>query len=263
MRRLEMTVMGVSVAYRIVGEQGAPVLFLHGWGCSGEHFEPIARALSGERRCVLVDFPAHGKSGRPPEPWGVPEFADMTLALMRALEIAPCDIVAHSFGGRVALYLAANHPEVVKTLALTGCAGVKREQTAEQKKRSEAYRRKKKLAESLARLPLLRGAVEKTLESLRQRYGSADYNALDADMRKTFVKIVSLDLRPLLPRIQAPTLLVWGNDDTETPLELGKIMEKEMPNAGLAVIEGDHFAYLAQWQRFVRILEVFYKEGAS
>ena len=77
-------------------------------------------------------------------------------------------------------------------------------------------------------------------------------------MKKTFVKVVSEDLSPLLPRIQASTLLVWGEKDTETPLWMGQKMEKDIPDAGLVIFEGDdHFAYLHQWSRFVAIVRTF------
>jgi pimeloyl-ACP methyl ester carboxylesterase len=58
-----------------------------------------------------------------------------------------------------------------------------------------------------------------------------------------------------------PVLLVWGDQDEATPLWMGKMMEEKMPNAGLAIFEGDdHYAYWHQWDRFNRCLEFFLKE---
>ena len=54
-------------------------------------------------------------------------------------------------------------------------------------------------------------------------------------MRKTFVKIISLDLTDELPRVKAPTLLYWGAEDTETPLWMGKMMEEKIPDAGVVL----------------------------
>ena len=79
-------------------------------------------------------------------------------------------------------------------------------------------------------------------------------------MRKTFVKVISEDLSPLLPQIKASTLLVWGENDQDTPLWMGKKMEKDIPDAGLVIFENDdHYAYLRQWPRFVRVLQAFLK----
>ena len=102
------------------------------------------------------------------------------------------------------------------------------------------------------------GAAQKGLKALQTKYGSADYNALDDEMKKTFVKVISEDLRPLLPKIRASTLLIWGEKDQDTPLWMGKTMEQEIPDAGLVVFENDdHFAYLRQWQRFVQVVRAF------
>lgn len=257
-----LTANGVKVYYEQAGESGGHVLFLHGWGCSAKHFAPITQALQADHRVTVIDFPAHGQSNKPPVPWAVGDFAACVKDLVTQLDIAPCDIIAHSFGGRVALAIAANAPDTVNRLVLTGCAGLKAPQTDAQKRRSAAYRRGKRIAESVMRVRIFKPMGEMMMETLRKKYGSADYNALDADMRATFSKVVSEDLRPLLPKIKASTLLVFGENDTETPLWMGQTMEKEIADAGLIVFEGDdHFAYLKQWRRFTAIVERFLKEG--
>ena len=252
-----LTVQGVQIYYEQSGA-GKDVLLLHGWGCSTRHFAQIAQDLAKDYRVTVIDFPAHGQSGRPPEPWGVPEFAACTKEIMEQLGIAPCDIIAHSFGGRVALYIAANWPELVNRLVITGGAGIKKPQTEEQKKRSEEYKKKKEKLLGLTKLPLIGGMAQKSLKALQEKYGSADYNALDDEMKKTFVKVISEDLSPLLPKIQASTLLIWGENDTETPLWMGQKMEREIKDAGLVIFENDdHFAYLRQWPRFVAVVRAF------
>lgn len=80
-------------------------------------------------------------------------------------------------------------------------------------------------------------------------------------MRETLVKVVNDDISDLLPKMDMPVLLVWGDQDEATPLWMGKMMEEKMPNAGLAIFEGDdHYAYWHQWDRFNRCLDVFLKE---
>lgn len=250
---------GVEIYCEQMGEEGKPdVLCLHGWGCSTQHFALIAADLARDYHVTVMDFPAHGKSGRPPEPWGVMQFAGCTREVMEQLHITPCDVIAHSFGARVALYLAAHWPGLIRRMVITGGAGLKKEPSAEQKKRSEAYQQKKKLLQGLSRVPLMSGVAQKSMDALRKKYGSADYNALDEEMRKTFVRVISEDLRPLLPQVQAPTLLVWGENDQDTPLWMGKTMEREIPDAGLVLFENDdHFAYLHQWPRFVAVVRAF------
>ena len=117
---------------------------------------------------------------------------------------------------------------------------------------------KKEKLLGLTKLPLIGGMAQKSLKALQEKYGSADYNALDDEMKKTFVKVISEDLSPLLPKIQASTLLIWGENDTETPLWMGQKMEREIQDAGLVIFENDdHFAYLRQWPRFVAVVRAF------
>ena len=103
-------------------------------------------------------------------------------------------------------------------------------------------------------------AADRLEKKLREKYGSRDYNALDDEMKNTFVKVLNLDLSDLYGKIRASTLLIWGDSDTETPLWMGKEMEKRIPDAGLVIFEGGtHFAYLEQLQRFNTIVCQFLK----
>ena len=226
-----------------------------------EVLKPVAKALTKGARVLTVDFPAHGKSGRPPEPWGVPEFAACLRELLTRLDFLPCGVVAHSFGGRVTLLLAAEHPEMFTRLVLTGAAGIRPKPTEAARKRSEAYRKLKGLCEGVKKLKIFGPLPELAEESLRKKFGSRDYNALDAEMRQTFVKVISQDLTSCLPRIQQPTLLLWGTEDTETPLWMGQEMERNIPDAALIPLEGgSHFAYVEQSARFNAIVRKFLVE---
>jgi len=255
---VQIEVNGVKVYYEQHGASGPKVLLLHGWGCNTELFAPITKALCEKMQVTVIDFPAHGKSQRPPQPWGVKEFAEMTRQLMVQLDLVPCHIIAHSFGGRIALYLASHWPQMVRQMIITGGAGLRETPSEEARKRSNQFKQIKKGIGLMKKIHLFGAFPEKLEEMARQKYGSADYNALDEEMRKTFVKVISEDLHPLLPQIQASTLLIWGDQDTATPLWMGRTMEKEIPDAGLVIFEGaTHYAYLEQWQRFVAIAENF------
>ena len=135
-------------------------------------------------------------------------------------------------------------------LILTGAAGIK-------PKRSVAYHlrvRTYKMAKIVFKLP----GLNKHQESMSRFFGSADYRAISGVMRQSFVKIVNEDLTPLLSQITCPTLLIWGEKDDATPLWMGKIMEKKIPDAGLVVFEDDdHYAYWNQSARFNKISDVF------
>lgn len=255
---MERNVCGAQVHYEIIGEGTKHVVLLHGWGCDGKLMAPVAQALADGARVLSIDFPAHGASSRPPEPWGVPEFAACVRELLIQEDFLPCAVVAHSFGGRVTLWLASEYPDMFTRIVLTGAAGIPGRPTEEGKKRAATYKRLRGLCEGVKKMKVFGSLPEKAEEALRQKYGSRDYNALDAEMRKTFVRVVNQDLSPCLPRIQQPTLLLWGTQDTETPLWMGQQMEKEIPDAALIPLEGgSHFAYLEQAARFNAIVRNF------
>lgn len=256
------TLCGARLHYEQVGEGKPDVLLLHGWGCSIDTWAPIMRRLAQRSRVTALDFPAHGQSERPPEPWGAHEFSEQVAALIAALGIAGCDIVGHSHGGRIALTLAIEHPELVGKLVLTGAAGLRAEPTPQQQKRSETFKRLRGYADMLERIKIFGPLPERMREALRKKYGSADYNALDAQMRKTFVKLVSTDLSARLCQVKAPTLLLWGTQDTETPLWMGRKMAESIADCGLVELKGgSHFAHLEQLDFFCRVTEQFIYGG--
>ena len=130
------------------------------------------------------------------------------------------------------------------------------------RKKSACYRKLKKIVLNLQKVPFLRSAAETFEEKLRIKYGSPDYVRLDSEMRKTFVKVINLDLTEYYNRIQQSTLLIWGDQDTETPVWMGREMEKRIPDSALILLEGgSHFAYLEQLGRFGKIADEFLKEG--
>ena len=253
---------GVRVYYEIRGDHGSGIVLLHGWGCSSHMMENLAEALRTEHRVLMLDFPGHGQSGRPPEPWGVPEFADLLRLLLETLDFIPCAAVGHSFGCRVAAWAASEWPDIFTKLVFTGAAGLKKPQTKEGRRKAKAFQRGKRIVQRIEKLPLMEKVGKQMEKGLRRKYGSADYNLLDDEMRKTFVKIISLDLEDRYPAIRQSTLLIWGDEDTETPLWMGQKMEKIIPDAGLVILEnGSHFAYLEQMVRFNMIVKHFLTEA--
>ena len=245
--------------YEKADDQNAPtVLLLHGWGCDGSIFHVFEEELKKHASLLIVDFPGHGQSAEPPEPWGVPEYAEQIYQLLETLKIAKVHIIAHSFGGRVAIWLSSHHPERVDKMVLTGGAGLRAPASQTQSKRQKQYQQLKKLVQLAARVPFLKKLSAVWTEKLIQKYGSEDYKRLNPEMRKTFVKVINQDLSGLLPSIKASTLLIWGSLDTATPLWMGQKMEKDIPDAGLVVFDGrTHFAFLEEAQRFQTIVNTF------
>lgn len=221
--------------------QGAPLLYLHGWGQDHSAFFPLIESFSDSFRNILLDFPGFGQSTQPTEPWGVAEYADFVQMFIQKLGLNSCTIIGHSFGGRVGLRLAHRHPEFVKGLFLIASAGLRR--------RAPFIRRMRiTLIRSLARaaqrcLPVV---GEKIKQLLYRRIASRDYQQAGS-MRSIFVKVVNDDLWDILPQIQRPTTFLYGANDTEAPPEMGKEMQALLPNSIYLELPGfDHYSILTR-----------------
>jgi pimeloyl-ACP methyl ester carboxylesterase len=247
---------GVMINYETAG-QGPALLLLHGWGGRIGSMQPVADALMDMHTVYIPDFPGFGDSPPPPETWSVTEYMDCLAAFLHKAGIAKADIVAHSFGGRVALLLASTRPGLVGKIVITGGAGMRPRRGLKYYGRVYTYKLGKRMLKHGWMTDLAR-FFRIDLQKKASQAGSEDYRALSAGMKKTFVRVVNQDLRQCLPRIKSPTLLIWGEMDDSAPLWMGKIMEREIPDAGLVVFEGrGHFAYLEELPRFVRIVRNF------
>lgn len=258
---MNMHLSGVNMHYDLYGAGEKRVLLLHGWGCSGDLMKSVGEHLAKDMTVLAVDFPAHGQSTQPPVPWGVPEFAACLKELLTKLHFLPCCVIAHSFGGRVAIELAASNEGLFDRMILTGAAGIRPQQNDAASQRTSTYKKLKSVVAAAEKLHIFGTLTDKWQEALIQKYGSKDYAALSPDMRKTFVKVVNYDQSDKLRRIRSSTLLVWGDKDTETPLWMGQQMEKEIPDSALIVLNGGtHFAYLEHAARFNAIAHSFLVE---
>lgn len=246
---------GVRVRHLSEGS-GVPVLVLHGWGASIETVASIVKALSGVAEVHALDLPGFGQSDPPPQPWGVEDYRRFLLSFMDAMSVERASLVGHSNGGRIAVAVAATEPRRVSKLLLVDSAGIRR-------KRGFTYYRKVGMAKIGKHAAMRLGAPGRHLRDILVRNAaSADYAAASPAMRPTFVKLVNADMRSLLGSVSAPTLLIWGSEDTETPLSDGQLMERMIPDAGLVVFQGaGHYSYLDERARFATIARHFLGEA--
>lgn len=269
---------GLKVYYEAIG-QGAPLLLLHGWGTDTSSMRPIMMEASQRIasapispdvapgcRSYALDFPGFGFSERPASAWDVGQYALFIMHFLQTItastgeaeagsdaaqlsggsqtgapkpETQAVDILGHSFGGRVAIKLAAQYPQYVRRLVLVDSAGIR-------PPRTWRYYLKVGLAKTARRLGSFTSKVlpGNTFSRLAERQGSRDYRQA-GEMRQTFVKVVNEDLRSFLPSIRCPTLIIWGESDQETPLEDARQMQALIQNSRLEVIPGaGHFPFI-------------------
>lgn len=251
---------GFSVTYdslnvEVFGRTDGPVLLLlHGWGSCIADMRPLGRALSDTYRIHALDLPGHGASPPPPEPWGVPEHADLVHEYIEQNIGARVTVVGHSNGGRIALFMAGTneHADLIERLVLISPSGV-------EPKRSLSYYVRSAVAKTLkAPIKILPSALRAPAEDwLRhtvvwRALGSADYNAQTGVMRDTFVKTVNRHLNGTLKRIEVPTLLFWGTQDKAVSRRQMHVIEDAIDDCGLVELQGaGHFGHLDQPKRVV------------
>lgn len=237
---------------------GPVVLLLHGWGASKELMSPVADRLQGYR-VIAPDLPGFGATDVPPQAWGVDDYATWVLALLDRLGVDTVHVIGHSNGGRVAIALAAKHPGRVGRLVLADSAGIVPPHGLRHHWRVRTF----KLLRAASQARWLPAVVRTAAASRARARGSDDYRAASGTLRSTMVRLVNTDLRPQLAALRCPTLLIWGECDTETPLSDARTMEQLVPDAGLVVFEGrGHFAYAEEPDRFARIVDVFLRGAA-
>ncbi len=239
----------ISVHYEVINEKALsePIVFLHGWGGSTNSFEFFVKNLSLERPFVLIDFPPFGESSLLSTGWTVQKYAQMVKCLLNTLGYSKISIVAHSFGGRVALNLASNEGEYVSKMVLTGCAGIKNRSLKTWFK-VKFY----KFLKFLAKVKLYK-------KSSLQKRGSEDYKNLSDTMKKTFVNIVNFDQRCDIKKVNCLTLLFWGENDTQTPFYFTKYFKKHIKDCEVIKTNGSHFAYIESASLFLKVLQEFFK----
>ncbi|WP_349409433.1 alpha/beta hydrolase [Pseudalkalibacillus sp. SCS-8] len=248
---MKIDIGGISVNYRVSGE-GRSILLLHGWGTSLKSFEPVHNFLEKNFKVYSIDLPGFGESEEPPEAWDVEAFTNMLREFITKLNIKDPILMGHSNGGRVSIRYAAHYP--VHKLVLIDSAGVKPKRTMKYYTKVYTY----KTIKNVLNLPVLRNYKEDILTKVKGKVGSADYKNASGVMQQTMVKVVNEDLQHLMPEIKAPTLLIWGENDTATPVSDAKIMEQAIPNAGLVVLDGvGHYSYLEKLNQFLVIIDNF------
>jgi pimeloyl-ACP methyl ester carboxylesterase len=254
---MEITVNGYQLHYEQYG-QGEDVLLLHGWGSSLDAFAFLGGQIAKNYRVTALDFPGFGKSQMPDTPWCVEDYAGLTLAFMKELGLHNPIMAGHSFGGRVIIKLCGTGRVTPKKIILIDAAGVRRKPALKTRLRSKCF----KIAKwGLTRKPWAK-ACEPTLAKVRACFGSADYNNAPPVLRQTLVQVVNEDLTHHLKHITASTLLIYGENDTATPVEDAKIMEREIPDAGLCVIpDAGHWAMVEKAGHVAAIIKSFLNIG--
>ena len=245
----------IETNYIKEGNSDKSILLLHGWGSNSDLFRGIINHLSSNYTVYALDMPGFGKTAEPKTVWCVDDYVDFVIKFIEKMKIDKLSILGHSFGGRVIIKLAnrENLNFEIDKLVLVDSAGI-----LPKNKKKTMKTRVYKTLKVIVGNNITKKVFPNALENLKKKFGSEDYRNASPMMRNILVKVVNEDLEPLLPAIKQPTLLIWGTNDTATPLSDAKIMEKLIPDAGIVEVKGaGHYSFLEQPQLVNAVLESF------
>lgn len=250
---------GIDINYIIEGK-GKNVLVLHGWGANIDTILPIVNILKEDFKVFAIDLPGFGKSQIPKEVFDSKDYARIVKGFIDKMKIDKVTLIGHSFGGKISILLGAYYPELIEKIVLIDSAGLIPKRTLKYYLKVYSF----KVLRSIYKSIFFWQDNKNRMERFYKRFGSTDYKNADGIMRRILVKVVNENLRPMLKNIQCPTLLIWGDEDKDTPLYMGKIMENEIDDSGLVVLKGaGHYSYLDDFNKFAIVLRVFLLDGEN
>lgn len=250
-----MKINNIETNYIKEGKSDRTILLLHGWGANIDLFRGIINHLSTKYTVYALDMPGFGKTAEPKTAWCVDDYVDFVIKFIEKMKIDKLSLLGHSFGGRVIIKLA-NREKLsfeLDKLILVDSAGI-----LPKNKKKTIKTRVYKTLKLIVGNNITKKVFPNALENLKKKFGSEDYKNASPIMRNVLIKVVNEDLEPLLPTIKQSTLLIWGTNDTATPLSDAKTMEKLIPDAGIVEIKGaGHYSFLENPQLVNAVLDSF------
>jgi len=240
---MEKVINGVKINYVLYGEGEYTLVLLHGWGQNIEMMKPIGDKLFKEYKILIIDLPGFGKSEEPKNEWMLNDYVSLLHNLFSELNIENIVLKGHSFGGKIALLYASKYN--IKKLVLLASPF---------KKEIQKLSLKTKILKTAKKIPVL----NKLEGFAKKKIGSTDYRNASDIMRKILVNHVNLDISEDVKKINCPTLIIWGSNDTIAPLERAYELEKLIKDSGVVVYENcTHYAYLERINQTIMVLKSF------
>ncbi len=248
---MQVVVDSLLTSYRHQGDGKPAILVLHGWGDAAASWQAFGRQLADSYDIYALDLPGFGASDRPPQAWGLDEYAGFIGHFLKKIGVQPYAIIGHSNGGAIAIRGLANGQLQTDKLVLLASAGVR----SQYKGRKKALRLMAKAGKVLA-MPL---PVHLKDRLRRKMYTTIGSDMLVAEnLQATFKRIVNDDVAADAARLRLPTLLVYGEDDVSTPPDFGTLLHDRIPGSRFELLtEAGHFVHNDQPAKVLKLVRKF------
>ncbi len=231
---------GISIYYEKHGTGKNNILILPGWGNTRNTFYNIIKNLEKNSTIYILDYPGFGNSPILNKELNIYDYAFIINSFINKFNIETPSIIAHSFGGRITAILQGYYKLKLKKIILIDVAGIKRRKKLKVFLKEKLYKLLKKCTYLLPKIK-----QENYRQKLLLHFASTDYKSIPKSMQKTFQNIVNEDLKKFYKMINTETLIIWGENDLDTPLKDGLLIKKLIKNSEIIVYKkSGHFSYL-------------------
>ena len=214
---------------------------MHGYLSNKESFNYQIEYFSRFFRVIAIDITGFGQSKKLPFAYSLNDYVLDIVSVIKELKLESFHLIAHSFGGRIAIRLA-NLNVGVNKLVLTGSAGLKPKRSLKYYFKIYYYKLIKKFL----------------TEKGKSKFGSKEYRLLSGYDKESYYKIVNEYLDGEINKIKCKTLIVFGENDLETPKYMAKKLSSDIINSSLYLIKGaGHFCFLEKPSEFNVIVNEF------
>lgn len=230
-------------------ESETKIIFLHGWRSESQVWFNLINSMP-EYKCYAIDLPGFGGSEAPKSDWTSIDYANLVREFIHRMNLQKPMLVGHSNGGRTIIRLVSVDSEIAGKIVLVDASGLKKSTS-----QTSAMSTIAKLVKPFFAPSFMQPLRKKIYKSI----GSEDYVSTP-QLKGTYLNLIKEDLTEELPKIINPTLIVWGENDNDTPVEAASIMEDKIPNSALKIIpDAGHYCFLDSPEEFKNILIDFIK----
>ncbi len=258
---MRLKISDLKINYILKGTGRQTILMIHGWGGSIHSWQPLLNVLTqkidlSKIKILILDLPGFGESQEPPSTWGIKDYANFLLSIIKKFKIRKNNLIliGHSFGGQIACYFTIINPEYINKLILIDPACIRKSGLLAKIAKNIHGKLKQKLKMAISFIPFLKKLLTKLL-------GNYDYMKASGRMKKIMQRVIDEDLTEILPQIASKTIIIWGEKDSITKPTEGIIIKNLIKNARLFFIkDARHSPHLTKPNLVARLILDFINE---
>lgn len=217
------------------GDQGTPIVFLHGWQQDKKSFSALVPYLFKTNHLYLLDLPGFGKSKLPNDNYTSYDYAEEVVEWLKKNKLTEVILVGHSFGGKIATIVANKYPEIISKLILIANSGIPEDKTY---------------------YPFLKYLPQPLKKRFSPLFTSSDYKNA-GKLLPIFKNVVKENLTTEFAKVNKPTLIIWGKNDRQLPMDMSKQINKLIKNSKLELLPTGHFPFIDKPKEVADLIKNF------